>query len=109
MTLFVRFMWNHIAWFLYEHGSKRDLPQALKLVEASLGACEASESGDAFDTKIRLLLRMGKEKEAKAVLSQALALAPENAALKDAENNWEQLSGKSVSLLALAGRRTGSD
>lgn len=38
---------------------------------------------------------MGREQEAVAVLSQALALAPKHAALKDAKDNWAKLSAES--------------
>lgn len=31
------FIWNHMAWYLYEHGSTSDLVEALEFVEASLG------------------------------------------------------------------------
>jgi tetratricopeptide (TPR) repeat protein len=85
-------VFNFMAWYLYEHGSDREMNQALEFVDRSLGL--TGDSVDALDTKIRILLRMGKQAQARKVLSQALACDPDHPALKDVQENWNKLSGQ---------------
>ena len=77
---------NEIAWFLYQHGTKAELPVAL---EHARRALRSKDVLPAMDTQMRILLRMGRDDDARAVAKRALRLNPRHRDFQDVKKRWK--------------------
>jgi hypothetical protein len=80
----VRRCGNALAWHLMERG---DLDEALSIVERSVAVAGSGDHDYIRDTKVRILLKAGREHDAFVIVDQVLARAPgfgDFADLKDA-------------------------
>lgn len=77
---------NQLAWFLYEHGSDDELPKALE--HARRAHAGTADLVSVRDTEMRILLRLGREVEARAIAKQVLRKDPKQAFFQDVKKRW---------------------
>lgn len=77
---------NQLAWFLYEHGSDDELPEALE--HARRARAGTVDLMSVRDTEMRILLRLGREAEARALVKQVLRKDPKQALFQDVRKRW---------------------
>lgn len=78
---------NQLAWFAYEHGTKEECEEAVAWAHEA--AARSSEPLPVMDTEARLLIRLGREGAARAVVKRALAIDPHFEALQDLKARWK--------------------
>jgi tetratricopeptide (TPR) repeat protein len=79
---------NALAWYLMERG---DLDRALSTVERALTVAGSGEHDYIRDTKVRILLRLGRADDAYVVVDQVLARDPHFADFADLRETPEYL------------------
>ena len=77
-----------LAWFFGERAPATRLGDALAIVTAVASELEGGDAMAALGIKMRILMRMGRDDEAKAVARVALALDPEHPEFADAKSRW---------------------
>lgn len=78
---------NQLAWFAFEHGTKEDCEEAVGWAHEA--AARSAEPLPVMDTEARLLIRLGREGAARAVVKRALAIDPQFEALQDLKAKWK--------------------
>ena len=77
---------NEAAWFLLEHGSKAELTRALAYARRGQ---QAKDAMPAMDTEMRILLRMGREDDAREVAKRALRINRRHRDFQDVKKRWK--------------------
>ncbi|MBP6629368.1 MAG: DUF4240 domain-containing protein [Kofleriaceae bacterium] len=77
---------NQMACFLWLHGAEDELPQAL--AHARRAHDGATDIPVVRDTEMRILMRLGREKEARAIAKQVLREDPKQQYFQDVKKLW---------------------
>ena len=78
---------HQIAWFHWEHGPDSSLRDALALARRAQRSMSDPLIG--MDTEMRILLRLGREADARAVAVRALAKNPRHPDFRDVKKRWK--------------------
>lgn len=78
---------NQLAWFAFEHGTKEECEEAVGWAHEA--ASRSAEPLPVMDTEARLLIRLGRDGAARAVVKRALAIDPDFEALQDLKERWK--------------------
>ena len=76
---------NGLAWQMMEDGE--NLPQALEIIDRGLEYIRGMQDYYMYDTKVRILLKMGKKQEAWNIVAQMLEEDPDFADFQDLRRN----------------------
>lgn len=77
-----------LAWFFGDRAPAVRLGDALAIVGAVASELDGADALAALGIKMRILMRMGREDDAKAVARVALAMDPEHPEFADAKSRW---------------------
>ena len=78
---------NQIAWFYCEHGPDSSLREALTLARRAQKSMH--DPLEAMETEMQILLRLGREANARAIAVKALAKNRRHPSFRDAKKRWK--------------------
>ena len=81
---------NGLAWYMMEDG--RNLSRALEIIDRGLEYVRGMQDYYMYDTKVRILLKMGKKREAWNIVAQMLEEDPDFADFQDLRQNPDFLA-----------------
>ena len=97
--------WHQLAWILYERGEVGHATQALELIDRALAGDNRLET---HDTKLRILLKLGRDPEARKIAVEALHRDFTHRDFQDVKLRWGLITRQAVAA-ARSGRPTPPD
>lgn len=86
----IRYATNTIAWDLYKHSDSIDeLERALKTISHGCNYIDSPDYFYAFDTKVRILLKLGRKEEAYRIVFTCLQQRPDFSDFSDIKEQKE--------------------
>lgn len=86
----IRYATNNIAWYAYEHSDSTDeLERALETISLGCNYIDSPDYFYAFDTKVRILLKLGRKEEAFKIVFSCLQQLPDFSDFSDIKKQKE--------------------